>query len=187
MLNRLLILAVAAPLALPAFADNHASTDASMFLNTDIFQLEVAADIQISPDGDEVAYVRRSMDIMTDRARSNIWAVSADGDSHRPLLSGADNYSSPRWSSDGGRIAYVSDAEGRGSEIHVRWMDTGQTAMLTNVAESPSSITWSPDGRYIAFTMFDIHGISLKFLQFRSVPGIRLGFHKLPTKYVTLE
>lgn len=154
MLNRLLILAAAAPLALPAFADNHASADASKFLNTDIFQLEVAADIQISPDGDEVAYVRRSMDIMTDRARSNIWAVSADGDSHRPLLSGADNYSSPRWSPDGGRIAYVSDAEGRGSEIHVRWMDTGQTAMLTNVAESPSAITWSPDGRYIAFTMF---------------------------------
>ena len=154
MLTRLLILAAAAPLALPAFADNHASTDAAKFLNTDIFQLEVAADIQISPDGDEVAYVRRSMDIMTDRARSNIWAVSADGESHRPLLSGADNYSSPRWSPDGGRIAYVSDAEGRGSEIHVRWMDTGQTAMLTNVAESPSSITWSPDGRYIAFTMF---------------------------------
>ena len=154
MLTRLLILAAAAPLALPAFADNHASTDAAKFLNTDIFQLEVAADIQISPDGDEVAYVRRSMDIMTDRARSNIWAVSADGESHRPLLSGADNYSSPRWSPDGGRIAYVSDAEGRGSEIHVRWMDTGQTAMLTNVAESPSSVTWSPDGRYIAFTMF---------------------------------
>ncbi len=154
MTTRLLTMAASLALALPAFADNHKMADASLFLNTDIFQLEVAADVQISPDGSEVAYVRRSMDIMTDRARSNIWVVSAGGSSHRPLLSGADNYSSPRWSPGGDRIAYVSDAEGQGSEIHVRWMDTGQTAMLTNLAESPASITWSPDGRHIAFSMF---------------------------------
>jgi len=36
----------------------------------------------------------------------------------------------------------------------VRWMDTGQEAMLTRVPESPSGITWSPDGRWIAFLMF---------------------------------
>ncbi|CAA0301897.1 Acylaminoacyl-peptidase [Alteromonas infernus] len=32
-------------------------------------------------------------------------------------------------------------------------MDTGQTALVTNVTSSPSNITWSPDGKYIAFTM----------------------------------
>ena len=40
------------------------------FVNTDIFELEFADDPQISPDGSEVAYVRRSMDIMTDRVTS---------------------------------------------------------------------------------------------------------------------
>mgnify|MGYP001829003094 FL=1 len=45
------------------------------FVNTDVFELEIAADPQISPDGARVAYVRRSMDIMTDSARSNIWLV----------------------------------------------------------------------------------------------------------------
>jgi len=33
-------------------------------------------------------------------------------------------------------------------------MDSGQTAELTNVTESPGSITWSPDGDWIAMTMF---------------------------------
>ena len=60
-------------------------TDQSRLRNTDIFELEVAADPQISPDGAQIAYVRRSMDIMTDRARSNIWTVRAGGGEHRPL------------------------------------------------------------------------------------------------------
>ena len=137
--------------AAPALADHH---DENVLKSIEIFDLEIAAQTQISPDGSKVAYVRRTMDIMTDRARDNIWIVDADGGNHRPIVSGADSYSSPRWSPSGDRIAYVTSAEGRGAEIHVRWMDSGQSAMLTNVTESPSSITWSPDGKQIAFTMF---------------------------------
>jgi len=122
------------------------------FLNTDVFELEVAADPQISPDGSRVAYVRRSNDIMTDRARSNIWIVDAQGGQHRPVMSGTDSYTSPRWSPDGTRLAYVSSAEGRGPELYVHWMQTGQTALLSNLPSSPGSITWSPDGTQIAFT-----------------------------------
>lgn len=124
------------------------------FLNTDVFELEIAADPQISPDGSRVAYVRRSMDIMSDQARSNIWIVSANGRDHRPLLSGTDSYTSPRWSPDGDRLAYVASAEGRGAELYLRWMDSGQTALLSNLPESPDDIAWSPDGSQIAFTSF---------------------------------
>lgn len=128
--------------------------DNGKFLNTDVFELEFAADPQISPDGSQVAYVRRSMDIMTDRVRSNIWLVATRGGSHRPLLSGTDSFNSPRWSPDGGRLAYVSSAEGRGPELYVRWMDSGQTALLSNLAASPGAISWSPDGALIGFTSF---------------------------------
>ena len=51
--------------------------------------LEVATDTQISPDGSRIAYSRSSNDIMTDRSVSNIWIVDANGENHRPLLSGA--------------------------------------------------------------------------------------------------
>ena len=130
------------------------AADDGLFKNTDIFELEVATDPQISPDGSQIAYVRGSMDIMTDRLLSNIWIVDADGDNHRPLLSGTHGYSNQRWSPNGDRIAYVSGVDERGAQIHVRWMDTGQTAMLTNVRQEPSSISWSPDGTQIAFEMF---------------------------------
>jgi acylaminoacyl-peptidase len=127
-------------------------TDDHRFLNTDVFELEIAADPQISPDGSLVAYERQSMDIMTDRVRSNIWVVRSDGEGHRPLLSGTDSFSSPRWSPNGDRIAFVANAEGRGSELYVRWMDSGQIALLSNLVESPSSVCWSPDGSQIAFS-----------------------------------
>ncbi len=136
--------------ACTVLADDH---NANHFLKTDVFELEVAADPQISPDGSQVVYVRRSNDIMSDRARSNLWIINEDGSEHRPLLSGADSYSSPRWSPDGTRLAYVSSAEGRGPELYVRWMDTGQTALLSNLKHAPGGITWSNDGQQIAFTM----------------------------------
>ena len=118
----------------------------------DVFELEYAASPTVSPDGKWVVYVRRSNDIMTDSTRSNLWIVSADGEDHRPLLSGTHAYYSPAWSPDGKRLAYLSNEEGK-TQLFVRWMDTGQTALVTNLQSSPSSITWSPDGEMIAFTM----------------------------------
>jgi dipeptidyl aminopeptidase/acylaminoacyl peptidase len=117
----------------------------------DVFQLEYADDVQVSPDGNHVVYVRVSHDIMTDRARRNLWIVDATGANNRPLRSEARNFSSPRWSPDGTRLAYVSAAEGS-PQLYVRWMDSGQTALLTNLVEAPGAIAWSPDGKSIAFT-----------------------------------
>ena len=119
----------------------------------DVFQLEYADDVQISPDGSRIVYVRASYDIMTDRARRNLWMVNADGTNNRPLRSESKSFKSPRWSPDGTRLAYVSSTDGS-PQLYVRWMDSGQTALLTNLVQEPNSITWSPDGRSIAFTQF---------------------------------
>ncbi len=120
---------------------------------TDVFQLEFASDPQISPDGRTIVYVRNYMDIMKDRRRSNLWIVTYDGTDHRALTTGVENDFSPRWSPDGRRLLYVSSA-GKSSQIYLRWMDTGQTAMLTHLTQSPSGLAWSPDGKWIAFSMF---------------------------------
>ncbi|PKL96631.1 MAG: peptidase S9 family protein [Gammaproteobacteria bacterium HGW-Gammaproteobacteria-8] len=118
----------------------------------DLFELQYVSDVRISPEGSQIAYVRAIHDIMKDVARSNIWLAAADGDAHRPLLSGTANYSSPEWSPDSTRLAYVATADDK-PQLFVRWVDSGETALLTNLTESPSSIAWSPDGKSIAFTM----------------------------------
>lgn len=125
----------------------------ALFQNADVFQLEWTADPQISPDGTHIVYVRSFNDIMSDRTRSNLWTVDFDGSNHRPITSGNNNYSSPRWSPDGTRLAYVSSEDGS-SQIYIRWMDTGETAKVTNLTEAPGSLTWSPDGEWLALSMF---------------------------------
>ena len=116
----------------------------------DVFNLQFAADPQISPDGNRIVYVRQFSDVMTDKHYSNLWTIGFDGTDHRALTSG--NYAdvAPRWSPDGTRLAYVSDRDGK-PQIYVRWADSGQTAKITNLENPPADISWSPDGALIAF------------------------------------
>jgi dipeptidyl aminopeptidase/acylaminoacyl peptidase len=116
----------------------------------DIFQLEYAADPQISPDGQWIAYVRQWSDAMTDRRYSNIWLVKSDGTGHRPLTSGKFGDASPRWSPDGKRLAYLSDRSGA-TQLYVRWMDTGEAYAVTHGGNAPSAPAWSADGSQLAF------------------------------------
>ncbi|MGH9672964.1 MAG: TolB family protein, partial [Bryobacteraceae bacterium] len=146
-------------LTLAAVADSKRLTPA------DAFQLELATDPQISPDGRRIVYVRQFADIMTDRNYSSLWAVDFDGANHRPLTTGNFTDSSPRWSPDGARLAYISDRDGA-AQLYVRWMDTGQTARITNLQQAPSGLAWSPDGKWISFVAL----VSVKPRQIAETP-----------------
>jgi len=142
-------------------------TDEALQL-ADVFQLEYAADPQISPDGKGIAYVRSFMDIMTDQRRSNLWIINADGSGHRPLTTGSENHHSPRWSPSGDRLLYLSGEE-HTAQIYVRWLDTGQTARLAQLPGPASGIAWSPDGAQVAFSM-PVRAPSEPFVKMPSKP-----------------
>ncbi len=146
----LAVLSLVVPLAAQV---NDEASDADRLQYLDVFEMEVAADPRISPDGSRIVYVRRGFDIMTDGSRTALWMINSDGTDHRALTDGTNGVGSPRWSPDGNRLLYVKSEDGS-AQVFLRWMDSGQTAELTNVTESPGSITWSPDGDWIAMTMF---------------------------------
>ncbi|WP_244270304.1 alpha/beta hydrolase family protein [Christiangramia echinicola] len=119
----------------------------------DVFQLEYANNPQISPDGEYVVYHRSSFDIMEDKSKSSLWILNVENPkTHHKLSNREVNESSPSWSPDGDRIAFVSSTD-EGSEIYLYWTDTGALARLTQLENSPSSLEWSPDGNSLAFTM----------------------------------
>ncbi len=152
-----------------AKADDTLAANSTHFQLMDVFELEWASDPQISPDGQQIVYVRNFMDVMSDRRRSNLWTISTDGRDHRPLTSGLDNDASPRWSPDGKRLLFTSN-DGGSTQLFVRWMDSGQTARLTQLTNSPSGLSWSPDGQWIAFSML-VSESSSAFVQLPKKPA----------------
>ncbi|HEU4565683.1 MAG TPA: S9 family peptidase [Gemmatimonadaceae bacterium] len=111
---------------------------------------EQVADPQISPDGRKIVYTRRLVNRLEDRWESGLWVMDADGARNRFLVKG----SGAIWSPDGTRIAYIAEGEPKGTQIFVRWMDAeGATTQVTHATESPSDLRWSPDGKWIGFSM----------------------------------
>jgi dipeptidyl aminopeptidase/acylaminoacyl peptidase len=123
-----------------------------VFNPMDVFELEWATDPRVSPDGKTIVYVRRSNDIMKDRQRSNLWQVSLNSESHSPFYTGLNNSSSPRWSPDSKRLAFVSNDSGS-QQIQMHWIESSKTAVISQLPTSPSNLSWSPNGKWLAFTM----------------------------------
>ena len=111
----------------------------------DLWQWRMPRDPRISPDGRQVVYVEEWNDRATDAACSNLWLVSVGDKKARRLTEGAWRDSSPRWSPDGTRIAWIS---GRGG-IHVMTLDSGEERAI---GVAPLAFAWSRDGQSIAFT-----------------------------------
>jgi dipeptidyl aminopeptidase/acylaminoacyl peptidase len=117
----------------------------------DLWEWRTASDPQISADARWVVFVERWKDRAGDRTYSSLRLVSADGKNLRALTEGPQQDTSPRWSPDGSRIAYLS-ARGGTTQIYVRQLETGQETQITHQERGPQALAWSPDGNSIAFT-----------------------------------
>jgi dipeptidyl aminopeptidase/acylaminoacyl peptidase len=119
----------------------------------DVFQLEFVSDPQISSDGDQVVFVRNRFDQALDKRIGSLWLSDTKTGQLRPLVSEQADINSPLWSPDGKKLAYISTVSGK-PQIHIRWMDSGQSGQISHLPASPSDLSWSPDGKWIAFSMF---------------------------------
>ncbi len=127
------------------------SLDSSTF-----FDMEAAGAPAISPDGKMIVFTRTWSDRNKDQQRTNLWVVSGwnstSGPKLRELTAGPWRDSSPVWSPDGKRIAFISDRDGA-QQLHVMWIDSREVAQLTRAEKPPASPRWSPDGSRLVFTM----------------------------------
>ena len=121
------------------FAGSLAQAAAPEFQRKDVFDLEWVAAPQISPDGRQVVYERRSMDIMNDARVSRLWLINVDGTGHEALTGRDQQEGAARWSPDGSKLAYVSRTE-HGGEIFVYWLASGKSTRVTQLPRAPSQL-----------------------------------------------
>jgi dipeptidyl aminopeptidase/acylaminoacyl peptidase len=113
---------------------------------SDILKLRRVGDPQLSPDGRLIAYQISLPDVAANRSRTQLYLVPIDGGEPRQLTTGATSATSPRWSPDGKRLAYVM-----GAQIHVFDTATWATRPVTSISTGAADPVWSPDGSMIAF------------------------------------
>lgn len=82
-----------------------------------------------------------------------LYRMRSDGSGVRRLTREALEAVDVSWSPDGSRVLFVA-SQGRGAEIYVASLATGEQRRLTQGEALNSAPVWSPDGRHIVFRSF---------------------------------
>ena len=147
-------LAACSLLALPL--STRAASCAPSFQLSDLQKIVSLGDPQISPDGRRIAVIVSTPDFKTDKSQQEIDLVDVASGTRRALTWKREDLSSPRWSPDGTRLAFIAkDAQSKKNQLYVMPMDGGDAMRLTEARQGVDSYSWSPDGKQIAFVSAD--------------------------------
>ncbi|MEV0720566.1 serine hydrolase [Asanoa sp. NPDC050611] len=115
----------------------------------DLFTVAVPEQPAIAPDGNSAVYVLRTVDRDGDRTVRNLWRVGTRGGEPVQLTRGGAD-STPEWSPDGTRIAFLR-ASGGAAQLWLLPAAGGEPEQLTTLPLGAGRPVWSPDGTAIAF------------------------------------
>ncbi len=120
------------------------------------YSLKQITDTRISPRARYIAYVVREAVMEKEKSAylTQIHVAAVDGSFDRQFTFGDQSCTSPGFSPDGDRLAFLSNRSGT-SQVYVMWMNGGEARRLTFAPGEVSGFKWSPDGSQIAYRMTD--------------------------------
>lgn len=126
----------------------------------DYFKFKKISDVQISPDGKKIVFVKR--EIIPDekkkgelRRTQDIYMITLSDNKIYRLTTHENGSSYPKWSPDGKYIAFLSSRIKK-NQIWLLDMELGGEAQqLTDRESGISEFAWSPDSKHIAFISTD--------------------------------
>ena len=118
----------------------------------DVFKIAYASNPVIAADGKTIAFHRYSMDVMTDQRKNDLWVIDADGKKLRQISKGFDAVGAAAFTQSGDAIAFVA-FKGDTSHIYVQQLNSSKRSELGEGLSGPANLAFSPDGKWLAFTM----------------------------------
>ena len=118
----------------------------------DVFKIAYASNPVIAADGKTIAFHRYSMDVMTDQRKNDLWVIDADGKKLRQISKGFDAVGAAAFTQPGDAIAFVA-FKGDTSHIYVQQLNSSKRSELGEGLSGPANLAFSPDGKWLAFTM----------------------------------
>jgi len=142
-----LYLAAIGAVVRPAVAK--AQDPASRWTADDLLLAESAGQFEFSPDAKLLVWVKSSVDGKTAKRVSNLWMTrTADGETWQ-LTRGTESDRSPRWSSDGRYVAFLSSREvadksddAEGAQLWLLRLDGGEPWAVTKGVRGLRDFAW---------------------------------------------
>jgi dipeptidyl aminopeptidase/acylaminoacyl peptidase len=141
-----------------------AANAAPSFQLSDLQKIVSLSDAKISPDGRQIAVIVSTPDWKTDKAQQEIDIVDSTSGARRMATWKRTGISSPRWSPDGTRLAFLANdsapkaesnpdanSEEKQIQLFVMPMNGGDPIRVTETRHGVDEFAWSPDGAQIAF------------------------------------
>jgi dipeptidyl aminopeptidase/acylaminoacyl peptidase len=133
--------------------------------STDLFRLTSLTDPQWDKHSRKYAFVQTTIHEEDNEYRSTIYVGDLEGNTV-PFTAGKGRATSPRWSPDGSKLAFVSNRNEK-SQIYVMPVNGGEAEQVTFCKNGARGPVWSPCGTKILFSTSvegteDLHATSDK-------------------------
>jgi dipeptidyl aminopeptidase/acylaminoacyl peptidase len=126
-------------------------------LPEDTWSVREVTALEVSPDGQTVAYTVAIPDPDSDSVKSRLYLTTVDGGLPRRVGRRDEDNEKPRFSRDGQLLAFLSD-RGSGPQIFVGRPGARWPKQVTHVPEGVGDFDWSPDGERLVFVRVDPEG-----------------------------
>ncbi|MGG0726861.1 S9 family peptidase [Bacillus paramycoides] len=115
----------------------------------EIISLPTLSGTNISDDGKNVAFVKKTANWTDNTYRNHVWIYEKDKGQSYPLTTGDIDSTHPLWSPDSKNIAYLSpvgDGDNK-NQIFVKSIDGYNGVQITDEKEGISTFKWEPTGK----------------------------------------
>ena len=118
----------------------------------DLYKLKSLGDIEISPNGEQIAYSISRVNKKTEKKHSNIWLSPFKSGKAKQLTFGNNLDTQCKWSPDSKQIAFLSTQKNeKQSQIFILPSNRKKAKAITKFRGTITIYDWSPDGKQILF------------------------------------